>query len=88
MLYVAIPPTTLNSMGFVGGLVQYDTSAFTNAGQVEVNLSLIVVVFLLSNLLHKCAIDQIRTICSLKKNLHYWVTSVATGTKIRVSHFR
>ncbi len=31
------------------GLVQYDTAEFINAGQVVVDLSLIVVVFLLPN---------------------------------------
>ncbi len=51
------------------------------------NLSLIVIVFLLSNFLHRYAINQIRTISSIKKNLHYCVTGVATGIKISFLHF-
>ncbi len=54
---------------------------------VDVNLSLIVALYLLSYFLHGHAIDQILTISPIKNNLHYWVTGVATGMKIRVLHF-
>ncbi len=68
------------------GWVQYDTAEVINSPN-GCEFIIIVGVFLLSNFLHKHAIDKIRTISSVKKNLHYWVTGVATGMKRRVLHF-
>ncbi len=67
------------------GWVQYDTAEVINSPN-GCEFIIIVGVFLLSNFLHKHAIDKIRTISSVKKNLHYWLTGVATGMKISVLH--
>ncbi len=55
---IVILPTTLISMGLLSGFVQYDTTELTNAVDVHVDLSLIVVVFLLPKFLDKHVIEK------------------------------